>query len=145
MSNAVQIRDARPEDAEAMAPLLDALGYPAEAAVIRARCAALQRDDPTARILLATVEGRVLGLATLHVTPVIHRATGIGRITALAVLPEAQGAGIGRRLVAEAERHFVSAGLRRVEVTSGPTHRMAHEFYRRLGYDDHGVRFAKPI
>lgn len=128
-----------------MAPLLDALGYPAEPSVIRERCAALLRDDATARILVGTAGGRVLGLATLHVTPVLHRPTGIGRITALAVLPEAQGMGIGRRLIAEAERHFAAAGLRRLEISSGSTHRDAYGFYRHLGYEDHGVRFAKAI
>lgn len=145
MNGDVLIRDGRPEDAAALAPLLQALGYPTEPSVIGERCAALLRGDASARILVGTAGGRVVGLATLHVTPVIHRPTGIGRITALAVLPEAQGMGIGRRLIAEAERHFAAAGLRRVEVTSGPTHRGAYGFYRHLGYEDHGVRFAKAI
>lgn len=52
MSVDVLIRDGRPEDATAMAPLLEALGYPAEPSVIRERCAALLRDDATARILV---------------------------------------------------------------------------------------------
>ncbi len=139
------IRDMQPEDATAMTPLFAALGYPAEPSVIRDQCAALLRDDPTARVLVGTAGGHVLGLATLHVTPVIHRPTGVGRITALAVLSEARGSGVGRRLIAEAERHFAAAGLRRVEVTSGPTHRDAYGFYLHLGYEDHGIRFAKAI
>jgi hypothetical protein len=32
-----------------------------------------------------------------------------------------------------------------MEVTSGPSHQPAHAFYRHLGYDDQGVRFAKSL
>jgi ribosomal protein S18 acetylase RimI-like enzyme len=66
-------------------------------------------------------------------------------VTALAVHPAAQGTGVGRRLIEEAERHFVSLGLERVEVTSGLIHRPAYDFYRHLGYEDHGLRFAKRL
>ena len=90
-------------------------------------------------------EPSVLGLMTLHVTPVIHRATPVGRITVLVVAPDAQGTGVGRALVEAAERHFLALGLERVEVTSGLTHVPAYDFYRHLGYQDHGVRFARVL
>lgn len=141
----VRVREATVADAEALAPLLEVLGYPADPAVLRGRLASLRRDDPTGRVLVADLEGRVLGVATLHLTPVLHRPTPVGRITALAVLREAHGTGVGRRLVAEAERYFAEAGLGRVEVTSGRLHEDAYGFYRHLGYADHGVRFAKVI
>lgn len=141
----VLVRDADDGDAEALAPVLATLGYPTAPDTIRARCRALIAGDASARILVGVVDGRVLGVATLHVTPVIHRATGVGRITALAVLPEAQGSGVGRHLVEASERHFRAIGLERIEVTSGLSHRPAYAFYRHLGYDDHGVRFAKVL
>lgn len=141
----VLVRDARDDDADALAPVLATLGYPTAPDAIRARCRALLANDATARILVGVVDGRVLGVATLHVTPVIHRATGVGRITALAVLPEAQGSGVGRHLVEASERHFASLGLARIEVTSGLSHRPAYDFYRHLDYEDHGVRFAKAL
>ena len=46
-------------------------------------------------------------------------------------------------VVHAAEAHFVERGLSRVEVTSGPLHAEAHAFYRHLGYEDQGIRFAK--
>ena len=142
---AVVVRDGAFGDAEALSPLLAALGYPTTPAVARERMQQLLATDATARILVGLVDGRVLGLVTLHVTPVIHRATAVGRITVLVVLPEAQGTGVGRALVEEAERHFRALGLDRVEVTSGLTHVPAYDFYRHLGYLDHGVRFAKAL
>ena len=102
----------------------------------------LLRIDPTGRVLVASVDGRISGFAVLHVTPVLHRPTGVGRVTALAVLPSLRR----RRRPAAArtcERHFAALGLERIEVTSGPLHEQAYSFYRRLGYEDQGVRFAK--
>lgn len=141
----VIVRDARDDDADALAPLLATLGYPTAPSVVMARCRRLLHEDATARILVGVRGGRVLGVATLHVTPVIHRSTGVGRITALVVASDAQGTGVGRQLVDAAERHFQAVGIERVEVTSGTSHRPAYDFYRRLGYEDHGVRFAKPL
>jgi ribosomal protein S18 acetylase RimI-like enzyme len=143
--NDVVVRDARPDDGEALVPLLAALGYPAEASVIATRLGELLRIDPRGRVLVASVDGLVSGVAVLHVTPVLHRNTGVGRVTALAVLPSSQRAGVGRRLIEASERHFATLGLERIEVTSGPLHEQAYAFYRRLGYRDQGVRFAKPI
>jgi ribosomal protein S18 acetylase RimI-like enzyme len=139
------VRDARPDDAEALVPLLTALGYPAEADVIGARLSELLRTDPSGRVFVATVDGLVSGVAVLHVTPALHRSTGVGRVTALAVLPSAQRAGVGGRLLEACERHFTALGLERIEITSGPLHEQAYGFYRRHGYQDQGVRFAKAI
>ena len=66
-------------------------------------------------------------------------------MTALAVLPASRRAGVGRQLIEACERHFAALGLERIEVTSGPLHEQAYAFYRRLGYEDQGLRFAKQI
>jgi ribosomal protein S18 acetylase RimI-like enzyme len=141
----LQIRDLVPGDIPALLPLLEALGYPAAPAAVAERLVALRAHDPSARVLVAVAGGRVTGFATLHATPVLHRPTAVGRITGIAVLPESRGTGVGARLVSAAEAHFTALGLERIEVTSGPTHRPAYAFYRRLGYEDQGVRFAKRL
>ena len=139
------IRDAVPADAHSLAPLLDALGYPADPGTIRKRLAWLLAVDPTARVLVAQVGTAVQGFATLHGTATLHRPTLVGRITGLAVAAEARRHGVGRRLVEAAEAHFRELGASRIEVTSGPTHAPAYDFYRGLGYEDQGLRFAKPL
>jgi GNAT superfamily N-acetyltransferase len=141
----IVIRDATPDDAEALAPILAALEYPAPPGTIRERLRALRITDPSGRILVAESAGRLLGFASLHCTPTLHRATLVGRITGLAVVPESRGTGAGRLLVEAAERYFAGLALTRVEVTSGPLHKPAHSFYIHLGYEDQGVRFAKPL
>jgi GNAT superfamily N-acetyltransferase len=139
------IRDATLDDAPALAPLLRALGYPADPAAIRARLRSLGAVGPADRVLVAEQNGTLQGFAALHATPTLHRGTPVGRITGLAVLPDRHGRGVGRLLVEAAEAHFRACGAERMEVTSGPAHQPAHEFYRHLGYDDQGVRFAKSL
>ncbi len=141
----IEIRDATTNDADDLAPLLETLGYPAEPEAIASRLRALQATDPTSRVIVATRHGEIVGFATLHTTPVLHRPTGVGRITGIAVRPSVKGTGVGRALVRAAEAHFLEDGLGRLEVTSGPMHVPAHDFYRRLGYADQGVRFAKTL
>lgn len=137
------VRDARPEDADGIAPLLAQLGYPAAADVVRERLASLvARGD---RALVAERGGTVVGVLTLHRTPVLHRPADVGRITALVVDAGARVGGVGRALVREAERILRDAGCERVEVTSAARRLDAHAFYRRLGYDEAGVRFGKPL
>ncbi len=142
---AIEIRDATTNDAGDLAPLLDALGYPAGPETIASRLRTLQASDPTSKVIVATRNGEIVGFATLHTTPVLHRPTGVGRITGIAVRPSVKGTGVGRALVRAAETHFREHGLGRLEVTSGPTHVPAYDFYRRLGYADQGVRFAKTL
>lgn len=144
-ASGTRVRDAVAADALGLAPLLAELGYPADPATIEQRWQALLAADPTGRVLVAECEGRLVGFVTLHTTPVLHRATPVGRITGIAVLPDSQGSGVGRLLVEAAEAHFLHLGLARLEVTSGPTHERAYSFYRRLGYHHQGRRFAKPL
>jgi GNAT superfamily N-acetyltransferase len=141
----LQIRDATPDDAAGLVPLLATLGYPATQDVARERLATLLRDDRTARVLVALLQARIVGFATLHATPVLHRPTAVARVTALAVAPDVQGSGAGRALMAAAEQHFRAEGYQRIEVTSGPTHAPAHAFYRHLGYRDQGIRLAREL
>jgi ribosomal protein S18 acetylase RimI-like enzyme len=141
----ITIRPATPDDAEALAPLLAVLGYPVGPALLAERLGRLAIADPTGATLVACRGEALLGFATLHATPVLHRPTAVGRITGIAVADEARGRGVGRLLVAAAERFFAEQGIGRLEITSGPTHQAAHDFYRHLGYEDMGVRFAKPL
>jgi GNAT superfamily N-acetyltransferase len=137
----IAIREANPRDAAALVPLFVELGHPSTEEQIRTRLPLVQRAGD--RVLVAGRGDALVGFAVVHVTPALHRATWVGRITAIAVSPDAQGTGVGRLLVEAAEEIVAAAGARRIEVTSGMRRTGAHEFYRRLGYSDSGIRFAK--
>jgi GNAT superfamily N-acetyltransferase len=139
------IRDLAAADASLLLPLLDTLGYPVQEPVLRGRLAAMFEQDRSTRIIGAFGAQGIVGYACLHETPVPHRPSNVGRITAIAVLPGARGTGAGRLLVETAEAHFRRRGIKRLEVTSGDNHAAAHPFYRHLGYTDQGIRFAKAL
>ena len=61
----------------------------------------------------------------------------------MVVTPEAQGRGLGKQLLREAERRGRAGGAARIEITSGSQRTDAHKFYRDNGYSDGTVRFVK--
>ena len=142
-AESLEIRDARPDDAPAMAVLLDQLGYPAPAATIAARLGAYRDAGEVA--LVAARGADVVGLATVHVTPVLHRPTPVGRLTMLVIAEHERGRGVGRALVEAAERAVAARGCALIEVTSNRARTDAHAFYERLGYEPTSVRFKKSL
>jgi GNAT superfamily N-acetyltransferase len=140
-----RIRDASPDDCEAISSLLVQLGHPATVPDLRARLTRMRESAPNDKVLVAEVEGQVCGIVTTHLTTVLHRAGPVGRITSLVVSDTSRGTGVGRALVEAAERLLVEQGCVRIEVTSGRQRDGAHRFYERLGYEDQGIRFAKPV
>ena len=96
-------------------------------------------------VLAAELDGAVAGLATVHITPVLHRPAPVGRLTSLVVASRFRGQGVGRLLVEAAEQLARSAGCGLVEVTSNRRLTPAHAFYEHLGYAPTSLRFAKPL
>lgn len=144
MSSAgAEIRTAKPDDAPALAGLLEELGFPAAVDVVARRLGALACAGETALVGVRGTE--VLGFVTVHVTPVLHRPTPVGRLTALVVTRTARGQGLGRALVTAAEQHLALEGCALVEVTSNQQLTGAHGFYGRLGYEVTSYRFRKEL
>ena len=137
------LREATPHDAQVVADLLSELGYPAPVDVMADRLQAFVRSGEIA--ILASDSTRALGLVTIHVTPVLHRPTGVGRITAMVVTENARGLQVGRAMVEEAERRLAMLGCALVEVTSNQSRTPAHAFYERLGYEKTSYRFKKSL
>ncbi|MEJ7812152.1 MAG: GNAT family N-acetyltransferase [Gemmatimonadaceae bacterium] len=139
----LEVRAARVDDAPALAALLTELGYPAPASTLAERLAALLWAGEVA--LLAVRGTDALGLLTIHVTPVLHRPTPVGRLTALVVAERARGQGVGRALVRAGERILAERGCALVEVTSNRARTDAHAFYERLGYETTSLRFKRSL
>jgi GNAT superfamily N-acetyltransferase len=138
-----EVRVAKPEDAGAFVELLEELGFPTAVDAVAQRLAALAGSGET--VLVGTRGAEVLGFVSAHVTPVLHRPTPVGRLTALVVARRARGQGLGRALVEQAERHLAGAGCGLVEVTSNRKREEAHAFYEKLGYAMTSYRFGKAL
>lgn len=129
-------------DAEDVAHLLETLGYPCAREDAANRILAIT-DNHRQVLLLARCGGVVCGLISLDFMYYLPLDTTTCRITAMVVTPEAQGRGLGKQLLREAERRGRAGGAARIEITSGSQRTDAHKFYRDNGYSDGTVRFVK--
>ena len=131
-------------DADDVAALLDELGYPCDRGEAAERISQIQDNDRQV-LLVARCGGAVCGLIALDFMYYLPLGTHTCRITAMVITPEAQGRGLGRQLLREAERRARMAGAARIEITSGSQRQDAHAFYKACGYSDGTVRFVKPL
>ncbi|MGX7896417.1 GNAT family N-acetyltransferase [Tsuneonella sp. HG222] len=137
----VALRPARQEDCAALSRLIAQLGYDAELGDVAVRLAAMEAEGRV--VLVAEIDGRVVGCLSTSVMQVLHRPAPVGRISMMVVDEALRGQGIGARLVAAAERHLLAQGCRIVEVTSHVSRERAHAFYEALGYEKTSVRLAR--
>ena len=96
-------------------------------------------------VLLAELEGAVVGCLSTSVMRVLHRPAPVGRISMMVVDEKLRNRGIGAVLVAAAEQALAAQGCYMVEVTSHVRRTEAHRFYERIGYQRTSVRLAKEL
>jgi GNAT superfamily N-acetyltransferase len=143
---AFTIRPAAEPDAEALAPLLAALGYPVAARAVAERLRRIAAyPGPVVALVADAGDGSLLGVVTAHTFPTVHADAPAAWLTALVVAAEARGRGVGRALVRAAEEWAAAQGAVKVAVTSGAQRADAHRFYEGLGYAYTGRRFARTL
>jgi GNAT superfamily N-acetyltransferase len=129
----ILLRPAVPDDAETIASLFTDEGYPAGTSDIVTR---LERfASPHARVIVAEHDGALLGFIAVHALPRFEHDDWIVRILALVVDAGARERGVGRTLMAEAERVGREIGAAFVELTAGHHRPEARQLYESLGYD----------
>jgi len=127
------LRSAEARDAEAIAALFTDEGYPAGPSDIVPR---LERfGSAHSQVIVAEHEGALLGFIALHAMPRFEHDDRIVRILALVVDAGARERGVGRTLMAEAERVGRELGAAFCEVTAGHHRPDARHLYETLGYD----------
>ena len=127
------IRPAAATDAEAIAALFTDEGYPAGPSDIVERLTRFSSEH--SRVVVAEHEGVVLGFIAVHALPRFEHDDRILRVLALVVDAGARERGVGRSLMAEAERIATELGAAFVEVTSGHHRPDARRLYESMGYD----------
>jgi Acetyltransferases len=135
MTDAAQIllRPAEASDATAIAALFTDEGYPAGPSDIVARLEAFSTVQ--SRAIVAEHDGAILGFMAVHAMARFEHDDWILRILALVVDPGARERGVGRTLIAEAERIGLELGAAFVELTAGHHRPEARQLYESLGYD----------
>ncbi len=139
-----RIRDAELNDAAELAVLMRELGYETKRAEMEARLK-LILSNPAYTTFVAIMDGCVCGMiGTLTYPSYEHNNPG-ARILALVTLSAVRRRGIGRALIATAEKDLAQRGIRRVALDTRLTREDAHKFYESLGYERNGWRFVKEL
>lgn len=134
-SSACRIRSAGPGDAGQIARLAGALGYPNETEAMRARLASLTATVGHWVAVACDAQDDAITLGWVHVARCITVETGeYAEILGLVVDPAARRGGLGRSLVAAAERWAREQNLPRITVRSNAVRIESHPFYAALGY-----------
>ena len=144
------IRLCRMDDVTPLAALLRQLGYPVEEGSLHERVDRLLARPLVHRVLVVDAppgDGRGL-LGAIHAArrEVLESDDHV-EISGLIVDERARGTGIGKALVAGAERWARDIGVRAVRVRSNVVRVQAHAFYERLGYHvlKQQVAFSKEL
>jgi GNAT superfamily N-acetyltransferase len=143
MQAEVAIREMQTGDSDAVAGLMLELGHPVDAATVGMNLRLIQSLSPLHTAFVAVKRRGVVGVISAFATPVLHRPHPIGRISILVVTDSLTGQGIGTALLLRVETFLRSLGCDRIEVTSASHRLQTHEYYRRRGYVQQGVRFVR--
>ena len=142
--NNFRIRNAKLTDAAELAALMSELGYETTTAEMRQRLKMISRDRRYSTFV-AEIGGVVWGIiGTLtHASPEHNDPSG--KIIALVVSTKKRRSGVGRALIAAAEKDLAQRRVARVTLTTRFTRKEAHRFYEALGYERNGWRFVKQL
>lgn len=143
------VRPATERDFRAVCGLLAELGRPAvsESATEACRSAFLAdlADDGADHLLAVGDRGEPVGFLSLHYRRRLNHATEEAWIPDLVVRERARGSGVGRALLAEAERRARDRGCHRLALESGYGRTRAHGVYLAAGMTDGGKFFTKEL
>jgi GNAT superfamily N-acetyltransferase len=132
-ARSIALRQATPRDAARIAALLTDEGYPAGESDILDRLARFA--PPAGSVVVAASGGEILGFIAVAVVPRFEHGDAFARILALVVDPGVRDRGLGRALIAEAERIATDRGAAFVEITAGHHRPEARRLYEHVGYD----------
>lgn len=137
------VRIATPDDAAALAPLLQQLGDNDPCPDTALLALELGNQRPTRVTLVAERNGDLLGTCTLHL--IEHIAHGFARSAILedmVVDSRARGQGIGQALIGRAVEWARGWSCYKLALSSHQDREMAHRFYAAMGFAPHGVSLS---
>ncbi len=149
----IEIGEAKPDDLPAMIAILaeGQMPHPRDAwsaeAAPRYRAAFDEiAADPATVLLVARRGAAVLGLVQLNFVRLLAGSGALKvNLESVFVAAAARGRGIGRLMIAEAERRARERGASHVLLASNKQRVDAHRFYRDLGYPQSHEAFKKSL
>lgn len=140
----IEVRQATIKDVEIVVKLIQSLAQSShEHSTISAEYASFYLIYPGSCVLLAELDGRVVGSLGYSVRPDLYHANDCCMIETLVVLDEARGQGAGTALLKEVLRRGQAAGWAEVSVSTMPDNQAALALYRRMGMTDEAILLEK--
>lgn len=95
--------------------------------------------EPEGVLVAEDDSGEIVG----YITTVTDEQSGIGRIPNLAVAPDTQGQGIGKKLINAAIDRFEELGMELIKIETLAINEVGRALYPRFGFEDfiHQVHF----
>lgn len=97
------------------------------------------------KILLAKFDNKIVGMASMMLLPRMNRKNPEMYIPDLIVGKEYQNKGIGKRLVESCIDFAKKNKCYRIRLESGNQRKEAHNFYRKIGFEQSALTFIKII
>ena len=124
--------------------MIGQLGYPTSPETVARRLERLQSSEAD-RLVVAERDGDVVGLAVLHISLAIEYDEPAAKMSAIVVEERHRRRGIGEALMAAMEAETRRRGCCLIFLTTADLRTDAHAFYRRIGFEETGRRFAKRL
>ena len=138
----LRIRAAKPQDAGALAPLLNQLnGVYLDAKDAQAGLALVQKAN--GGTVVAELD-EVIGCCSWVLIPTLQRGQ-IGRIAMMIVDKAHRRKGVGSAMLGAASEALKKMGCRQIEAMSDIAVSNSHNFFRSVGYDQASYRFVSKI
>jgi GNAT superfamily N-acetyltransferase len=135
MNAGITVRVAIVDDAAAMVPLLEELGYPADQEVVRDRVSRLLAREDCLLAVAQSGTGEVCGWIQAHSSEVLESGFRV-EIAGLVTAKSMRRRGIGRLLVECVESWAARMGAPAIVVRSNVKRPESHAFYAALGYSN---------
>ena len=103
------------------------------------------KDDSRYKTFVALLDGKVTGLVSSVWSYAVGFDAGFMHITGIAVNKEAQGTGVGAKLLSHMENYAKSLGICTILLACGVKRTDAHAFYERNGYNKNSWCFDKSL
>lgn len=144
LAEKVIVRDARPEDVEALTALMTDLGYPTTVDEFRKRFENISAH-PDYHTIVAVAGREIVGMAGLSKNIFYEMNGNYMRILAFVVKKTSRKLGIGKILIDAAEDWARKQGLCAIMISSGnrAERDAAHAFYQKMGYAIKSSGFVK--
>lgn len=132
--NELNVRPGRAEDAVELARLANELDHPTTSGEVATRFGAASQDKNYALIVAELPSGELAGFMELVVERLIDAEPRVD-VAGLVVSKSCRGRGVGRMLMAHAEKWAVERACHIVHLRSNLKRAGAHAFYEHLGYE----------